>query len=336
MVGMPGNATTVNDSDFWGYRDYRANVLAKIAPTRWLDAFVGYDLQNYNGNDAVLVITQKSESVNAIFAQLRTPAWLENPKLAVGLRYDVPSFGPSAAVWSGSGRFDFGEALFVRGMVGTAFRLPTAEELFANDPKDELGNPDLRPETSFNVNASLGGRLGFLGLPALGWEAIGFYRNVTDLIEASGFDMAKSQSVFENVDGTVHVRGVTGLVEGPITPAWSSSASYTFSSAVQTGNTQIDKVPVHQAKGWVDWHPLTLPVGAAVYVNYVGDTYQTFGTDDREKVTGHFLLSLSARVFLDGERRHKINVGLSNVLGSVYATSYGKGVRDADGSDYTY
>jgi vitamin B12 transporter len=192
VVGMPGNVTTVNDSDFWGYRDYGANLLAKVAPTRWLDAFVGYDLQNYNGNDAVLVITQKSESVNAIFAQLRTPAWLENPKLAVGLRYNVPSFGPSAAVWSGSGRFDFGEALFVRGMVGTAFRLPTTEELFANDPKDELGNPDLRPETSFNVNASLGGRLGFLALPALGWEAIGFYRNVTDLIEASCFDMATS------------------------------------------------------------------------------------------------------------------------------------------------
>jgi vitamin B12 transporter len=38
VVGMPGNVTTVDDNDFWGYRDYGASVLAEIAPTRWLDA----------------------------------------------------------------------------------------------------------------------------------------------------------------------------------------------------------------------------------------------------------------------------------------------------------
>jgi hypothetical protein len=81
---------------------------------------------------------------------------------------------------------------------------------------------------------------------------------------------------------------------------------------------------------------VTLPVGAAVFVHCVADAFQSFGADDRERIAGHVVLDLAARVFLDIERRHKINVSLSNVLDTVYATSLGKGVRDADGSDYIY
>jgi len=335
VVGTPGSLSVVEDDGYWGFHDFGANVVARVAPTPWLDAFVGYDLQSYEGRDAVLVITQKSESVNAFFAQIRTPESIRNLRLAAGVRYNAPTVAQSATVWTGSGQYDFGPALFVRGMVGTAFRLPTDEELFANDPKDELGNPNLQPESSFNVNASVGGRFGYLGLLKLTWEAIGFFRNVTNLIEASGFDQATDQSVFENVPGTVEVRGATGVLQGALADSWSASASYTYSSATEAGQ-QIDKVPQHQAKGWVDWHPATIPVGAAVYLDYVGNFYQTFGPTDREEVSGHFLLDVSGRVFLDGERRHRVSLALTNVLGSVYAASYGKGVRDADGSDYTY
>jgi vitamin B12 transporter len=336
VVGSPGSASVVDNDDFWGYRDYGANLVVKLAPSRWLDAFVGYDLQSYAGNDAVLVITRKTESVNAVFAQLRTPDRPAMPKLAVGIRYNVPTVGPAAAVWDGTGRYDFGDAVTLRGTVGTAFRLPTAEELFANDPDDERGDPNLRPERSFNINLSVGGRGAFVGLPGLSWEAIGFYRQVTDLISASGFDAATDQSLFENTPGTVRVRGTTLLVEGPIAQAWSGSASYTYASSDQAGGPQIDKVPRQQAKGWVDWHPPTWPIGGAVFVHYVGDVFQSFGAGDRERIPRHAVLDLSARVFLDADRRHRIDVGLSNVTGAVYATSLGKGVRDADGSEYTY
>jgi outer membrane cobalamin receptor len=335
VAGMTGGLTVVNNHDFWGYRDYGANVVAKLAATHWVDSFLGYDLQSYSGNDAVLVITKKSEFVNAFFAELRTPDWLRTPRFAVGARYSVPSFGPAAAVWNASGRYDVGD-IFVRGMVGTAFRLPTAEELFANDPNDERGDPNLRPETSFNINLSVGGRAGFVGLPGLSWEVVGFFRDVADLISASGFDAVTNQLLFENIPGTVRVRGVTFLVEGQLSEAWSSSASYTYSSAEQTADRQIDRIPRHLAKAWIDWHPTDLPVGGVVFVHYVGDTFQSFGTDDREKIAGRAVVDLAARVFLDSERRHKINVSLSNVLDTAYATSLGKGVRDADGSDYIY
>ncbi len=54
-----------------------------------------------------------------------------NARIAAGFRHNMPSFGESATVWNVSGRWDITPNLFVRGSVGTAFRLPSAEELFA-------------------------------------------------------------------------------------------------------------------------------------------------------------------------------------------------------------
>jgi outer membrane cobalamin receptor len=336
VVGSPGSLAVIDDHDFWGYRDYGANAVAKLASGRWFDSFIGYDFQSYDGNDAVLFITRKSEHVNALFAQLRTPDWLTRARLAAGLRYNLPSFGPSAVVWSAMGQYNLGDSAFARGTVGTAFRLPTAEELFADDPDDERGDPNLKPERSFNANLSLGGNLRSAGRPRLTWELIGFYRNVTDLISASGFDPATNQSLFENVAGTVRVRGATLVVDGRLAAAWSASASYTFSSSEQQGGAQIDRVPRQQAKAWLDWHPTALPVGGTVTANYAGDVYQSFGDTDRETIGRRAIFDLAGRVFLDAQRHHTVNLRLSNLLDTAYATSLGKGVRDADGTDYTY
>jgi outer membrane cobalamin receptor len=335
VPGSPGMITQVDNNDFWGFRDFGANAVVKVVPTRWFEAFAGYDFQSYDGNDAVLVIEKKSEAVHALFLQLRSPDWMA-PKLAAGVRYNVSSFGPDATVWDVSARYDLGGVFSVRGVVGTAFRLPTAEELFANDPNDERGDPKLRPERSFGATLSIGGKASWVGLPHLGWDVTGFYRDVTDLISASGFDDATNQSIFENVAGTVRVRGVTAAVMGSVGDDWSLDASYTYSSAEQTDGMQIDRTPRHLAKGRIDWHPRELPIGAAVFASYVGDMFQSFGDSDREKIAGHVVVDLTARGFLDRERRHRVQAGVSNVLGEAYATSYGKATSDADGTKYTY
>jgi hypothetical protein len=57
-------------------------------------------------------------------------------KLAAGVRYNYPNFGDSATVWDVSGRYQLPGDLFIQTLVGTAFRLPMAEELtkFARSP----------------------------------------------------------------------------------------------------------------------------------------------------------------------------------------------------------
>jgi len=336
QVGSADTLDVVNNDDAWGYKDYGLNALAQLGLGRWLDSNIGYDYQSYSGSDAVLVIDEKTEHVNAIFAQLRTSEHLTDTRLALGFRYNVPSFGASAAVWNATGQYNvWGEALFVRGGVGTAFRLPTAEELFANDPNDERGNPNLKPERSFNVNASLAGNAIGGERPFLSWEASVFARNVHDLIAASGFDDATNQSLFENTDGEVRVRGVTAALEARPLEQLSGSASYTYSSARQ-GEQQVDGIPQQLAKAWLDYHPLTLPFGLSATVNYVGAVYKTFGDEGREKFGNYAVVDLAGRVFLDKPRHHTINLRLANVFNTEYATALGRAPTDADGSSYTY
>ena len=170
--GAPGQISIASDHDFWGYKDYGINLLTQIAVNRGFEYLAGYDFQNYTGRDAVLVIEQQTEHVNAFFGQIRTtPDLIPDAHLAAGVRYNVPSVGQSALVWNGSGKYDFSKAVFLKVSAGTAFRLPTDEELFADDPEDERGNPDLKPETSQFANVSLGGAAA-VGDAQLKWELI--------------------------------------------------------------------------------------------------------------------------------------------------------------------
>jgi outer membrane cobalamin receptor len=333
VIGSPGQFETIEDHGPWGFTDAGANMMAKFQTIRGIDAIVGYDYQAYDGSDAVLVITQKSEDVHAFFGQLATDADLiENGAIAAGFRFNAPSFGPSATVWSFSGKYTINDALFVRGLVDTAFRLPTAEELFANDPMDERGDPNLRPEASFNVNASIGGTL---DNRRYRWEVIGFLRNIKNLIDYASFDAATDQSVFGNVAGLVRVRGAE-LDLGADYAVWSAELNYTYSHSVQSNNLQIDAAPVHQVKATVEYHPPELPFDAAATLNFVGNVYQSGLATGRQDYGNYPVLDISGRVYLDDARRNIITLRLENVFDKLYATGLGNAFRDADGSSYTY
>ncbi len=106
-----------------------------------------------------------------------------------------PDTGEQATIFSVSGQYDFTPNLFLRGNVGTNFRLPDAEELYANDPFDERGNPDLKPERTRSANLSVGGKLDTAG-SRINWELIGFARNISNLIDYATYDEETNQDVF--------------------------------------------------------------------------------------------------------------------------------------------
>ncbi len=333
----PGDSLVVIENDGpWGYRDYGANLLAKLQLGKNFDYFVGYDLQNYSGNDAVLVISEHTESTQALFAQIRTTGDLfSNLKLAAGLRYSDPSVGESDTVWNLSGRYDVNANVFMRAMVGTAFRLPTAEELFANDPQDERGNPNLKPETSTNLNLSVG-VLFNIGTTQNKAELIGFFREVKNLIDFTSFDDTTGQAVFGNVSGTVSVRGAEIALESSQSELWSATLSYTYNHSIDPSTQmQIANVPTNLVKAGIDYHPLA-PWGANLSVNYFGKTYATGLWDGTEAYGDDTIVNLSGRVFLDSQRHQRLDLSLQNLFNRTYATGLGTATRDADGSNYTY
>ena len=315
-LGSPGAIDVLYDHAFWGYKDYGLNALGKLDLARGLEAYFGYDLQRYGGRDEVLVIQQQDETTQAVFGQLRlTPEMVPNLKLAAGFRYNAPDVGEHATIWNVSGQYNFSDALYLRGEGGTNFRLPTAEELFANDPFDERGNPNLKPERTISVNLSLGGRFR-AGSTAIHWEVTGFARNIKDLIDYDTFDEVTEQDVFGNVPGTVRVRGAEFQVDAALFEALTASASYTFNRAKQDGGVQLDRIPEQLLKASLDYHPAGR-FGATLTVNYTGKT--TVGIAGTSYQYGEYAtVDLSGRYFLDDGHHHQLSVSLQNLFDEQY------------------
>jgi outer membrane cobalamin receptor len=337
VIGSPGVLSTIDDHDFWGFKDYGVNLLTQWDVNRGFEYLAGYDFQNYTGRDAVLVIQQQTEHVNAFFGQIRTtPELIPNALLAAGLRYNIPSVGESALVWNGTGKYDFSKSLFMRANLGTTFRLPTAEELFANDPDDERGNPNLKSETSSNANLSIGG-VYVIGTSPVKWELIGFYRDIKNLIDFQSFDSDTGQDVFGNVPGSVITRGAEVTLDAVVSGALSGNFSATYSKSRQSGsNEQFDKIPETQLKAGLDYHPNSVPYGASVNLIRLGDLDdEPLGAGNGRYGYGNYtVVDLGARVFLDSARHQRIDLHLNNAFNRNYSSGLGHGIEDNSGDPY--
>jgi outer membrane cobalamin receptor len=330
-----GPPEVISDDEFWGFEDYGANVLAKFSGHEGFEYFVGYDFQRYQGQDDVLLIASQSESVQAPFAQIRTtPALFPTLQLAAGIRHNEPDKGEASTVWNASGKWDLSRTLFMRGTLGTAFRLPDAYELFAIDPCCEVGNPDLKPEKSENLNLSLGGTRQSRGAE-LSWEVIGFYRNIDNLIDIV-FDANLGLDTLANIEDEVKVRGGELVLGAAFESGISLKGSFTFTDAKRSGtNLQIQDIPKSHAKFGLDYGPQGRPWGASMTVNHVGDVFRNLGIG-RQEFGNYTTLDLNARLFLGADRHHRVGLRLENAFDEEYATRVRQTTPDDGGAPYAY
>jgi vitamin B12 transporter len=329
-----GGFDHVDDHEFWGFHDYGVNAMAKVVPTRGLEAYVGYDLQSYGGRDDVLIITQKKEMTQAVFGQVRlTPDLLPNAHLAAGLRYNHPDNGSSATVWNVSGQYDITPELFVRGATGTSFRLPDAESLFANDPlfNNEIGNPNLKPETATNLNGSVGGQ----GM-TWGWELIGFHRETKNLISLSGPTPDPDVDTFINLPGKVTANGFEAVGHVDLGPSVALQGSYTHTRTRQSGSSQqFDRVPEDLAQAVVDLHPQGRRFGGSLVANYVGSVSDLVGSGFGPIQHGRYtVVDLNAYLTFGPGDRQRINLSLENALDETYYTRVSRAFRDVGGAPF--
>ncbi|MGE3704095.1 MAG: TonB-dependent receptor [Vicinamibacterales bacterium] len=338
VFGSPGVSRYSSDAEFWGFKDYGANLLAKITPTRQVEYFAGYDFQNYRGRDDVLLIAPNTETVHALFGQIRTtPALHRKASAALGARFNMPTNASNATVWNASARYEFTPRLFARGTVGTAFRYPDAYELFAQDPTCCFGNPNLKPERSTNANGSLGYHLSAGGAD-VSIEAIGFYRRVTDLI-VDVDDGSGDTTITANRDDIVRVRGVSFVGSGVFGPEVSANVSYTYNRSQRTnqlagGYQSLNGIPSNQFNASIDVHPADLPVGATLTVGHVGTIFNTVPVFGTVTAGDYTLIDVAGRVFLDSRRRHRINIRLENLFDQVYTTRNARNFLDGDSTPY--
>ena len=329
----PGGPQVVDDNEFWGFKDYGANLLAKYSPGGSLEYLAGWDYQHYSGQDQVFLIAPNAETVHAPFAQLRTTAaWSQDVRLSLGARYNKPSKGQSSTVWSATGAWDIAPNLFARTSFGTGFRLPDAYELFVIDPCCEQGNPNLKPERSKYLNVSVGGRSGGTE-QGFGWELVGFFRDVKDLIDIvtgpGGID------TLDNIAGTTKVRGGEMIVSGRFTAALSANASFTVTDAKPAGGSlQQQEVPKTLAKLALNYAPRDGALFAGMTLLHTGDVFRN-AAGVRRNYGNYTVVDLNAGVRLGADKRHRLSLRLENALDEKYASRVRTGQTDA-GDAYAF
>ena len=347
----PYTQTVTSNNLYWGYEDKGVNALVKWTPGGPFEYLAGYDYQTYTARDEVWNVEQTEEDVQALFAQIRsTDELLENGTFAAGVRHNDTG-GATSTVWNVSGRYDFSPNFYAQGIVGTSFLLPNAEQLFLLEVGEYLGNPNVEPEESTSINATLGGQ--FNAGPALSWSATYFHRDIDNLIDGCDWDLADTQAcevdrtqafrgiapatlladyagVYYNVPGEVQVRGFELFGAADFGNGFTAVASYTNSkSEVDGTNAQIARIPEAFAKisGQYDadaW-------GIQANVLWTGEQRSNAGVFGSVNYGDYIVIDLAGHMFLDAEQTHKLGIRLENVLDEEYATRVAAGVVDGGG-----
>ena len=337
----------VTDQDtYWGYEDKGINALAKLTPGGPFEYLIGYDYQTYSGKDDVLLIAEQEEEVNAVFGQIRsTDDLIKNGSFALGVRHNETG-GSKATVWNASGRYEFTDNLYAQANIGTSFLLPTAENLYAIETY-EIGNPNLEPEESTNLNFSLGGQ--YSSGPTFGWQATYFARDIDNLIGFENCDATNpatncevlfpqfadpdpttpeneffvDNGFFVNTPGKVEVRGWELLGTVDFNNGFTAIASYTDSKTQRDGGSQVARIPRSYAKiagsydaGWWGLDASLLWTGTVESASI-----PTVGVVDYGKYT---VVDFAGHVFLDKDMKHKLTARLENAFDEDYVTSYGR------------
>ena len=359
----------VNYKSEWGYEDWGVNLMGSWRFGRGHEILLGGDYQNYWAEDEVWHIEDKREDVQAVFAEYRPHLFFSpETRLAVGARYNRAG-EYDQSIWHASFKTPVYKRLYLRGMAGTSFRLPTAEHLYLEE-ENAYGNPDLKPEESLNADIGFGGDWSIFT-----WDIGYFYRNITDPITLVTYQSpTRTWTTFENTDGETEIDGLEIQLGASPIPEVTVSCSVTWvnvderktaddvrqapdmsagprarhhqtthddanpdagvaadagAPAIETGDT-----PELTAKAVVSYRHASGRFGADLAVRYIGDTYSRY--DDRINYGDYMVADLSGFVNFGRENRHAVTLRLDNIFDEDYAPDVGRAQEAGAGEPFYY
>ncbi|BAQ80201.1 TonB-dependent receptor plug domain-containing protein [Pseudomonas sp. St29] len=304
-----GATQVINHNDYWGFTDWGLQAEGKAELDGGHVLVFGSDNQWFKGQDDVLKIDDNSAQANALYAQLRpVVATLPDWHPSIGVRHEKISGGESATVGMLTSLYDLSPHWQLRGQFGSAFKLPNAEQLFANE-EDEKGNRQLKPEKS--VNAELG--LDYKGsLLAADFNASGtlFQRKIDDLIALDGIDWV-------NGDGRIKVRGIEVDGRWQFSPQWTLSADMTRNLVQSRNGVTLSNIPGFFARSRLGFESLDRMWGVGGAIRYIGQI------DSPKQIDyGHYsVVDADAYRYLDPAQQHRLSLLVENLFDRDYSTS---------------
>ena len=249
------------------------------------------------------VFTEDLRSDRGLFAQWQRTFGAQSLQANVR-RDDNSQFGgrtTGSLLWG----WDFAKDLRVTASWGTAFRAPTFNDLYYPG----FGNPDLRPESSRNLE------LGLRGTPDWGHWSLSVYRN--DIHDLITFDAAIGLP--GNVD-RARITGLEGVVGGKLA-GWDVRATATLMNARDAGggfhsDNELPRRPRKSARFDADRSFGRFSFGASWYL--AAHTYDDIA--NQHPLGGYALANLRAGWHLD--RDWKLQLALNNVFDKDYETAW--------------
>lgn len=311
-----GSTRVLNHNDYWGFSDWGVQAEGTAVLPGGHTLVFGSDNQWFKGKDDVWQIDNNQAEAHALYVQLRPEiAALPDWHPSIGVRREHLSGGDSATVGMLTSLYDLTDRLKLRGQFGTAYKLPSAEQLYVNEPGDSMGNPNLKPEKSRNAELGLDYSNLLDGQP---WSLSGtlFHRRIQDLI-------AIVDTQWVNGDGEIRVRGfeLDGRIQ--LSDRWQLQADMTRNLTESRNGATLNNIPGYFARSRVGYESADRLWGAGAAVRYVGSVISPRDID-----YGHYtVVDADAWRYLDARREHRLSLLLENLLDRNYTTSMDSGAR---------
>ncbi|PIE41092.1 MAG: TonB-dependent receptor TonB [Gammaproteobacteria bacterium] len=318
------DGTFRNNESVWGYEDRGINIMASQYFGEH-ELLFGIDYQNYWAKDEVWIIDKDRENSSAVFAQfLPYLAFSPETRISIGARYNETEEN-EITVYNFSIRTPLVAGVNFRGVAGTSFGLPTAEQLYLNDG-GTVGNPDLNPEESTNVDVGLEG-----SFSAFTWELGYFYQRIEDAISYTS-----DWSTFENAEGKTRIDGFEFQLGTQPINGFSMLFSATTVDARSSGSSQqLARTPEFVAKANLMYRDPSDQYGVDISARYVGDMVQrglsAYDPFKDEIDYGHYtVVDLSGFYAFGADLSHSISLRLDNLFDENYASGVNRATVNAD------
>jgi len=305
-----GGTTVKNHNDYWGFTDWGIQAEGKaLLPGDHVLVF-GSDNQWFKGQDDVLIIDNNKAQAHALYTQLRPkidalPDW--HP--SIGIRHEAMSGGDSATVGMLTSLYDLNDNWALRGQYGTAYKLPNAEQLFVNEPGDEMGNRNLKPEKSRNAELGVDYKGNLLGRDFSASLTV-FKRKITDLITLDGEQWVNGQ-------GQIQIRGFEADARLALNDQWSLQADMTRNLTESRAGVTLNDIPSFFARSRVGYESVDRMWGAGGAIRYIRDVISS-----KKVEYGHYsVVDADAYRYLDNAHRHRVSLLAENLFDRDYVTS---------------
>ena len=241
-----GGTQVINRNDYWGFTDWGVQAEGKAELPGGHVLVFGSDNQWFKGQDDVMEIDDNKAQANALYTQLRPKIEaLPNWHPSIGVRHEAMSGGDSATVGMLTSLYDLSEHWQLRGQYGSAYKLPNAEQLFVNEPGDEIGNPNLKPEKSRNAELGLDYQGALLDREFSASVTL-FRRKITDLITLDDVQ-------WSNGEGQIRIRGFEADAKLQLNDQWSLQADMTRNLTESRAGLTLNDVPSFFARSRVGY-----------------------------------------------------------------------------------